>query len=182
MTQAMSFDFVLRGLRGSVSVTLAPNDDPVVLGCRPTGRGFPVCTAHVTYEGRGYDAIFGWIQLVRSTDNASAGREFEMDPYEPLGDLPHPFCWIGLTPTLFDAPSRATLVDLKWVGHSFLCFVPEASDARAVLGFSWGFDIDDGEISFHDIAPVTATEWDDHLPLLRREYPTWRFADGFRNG
>jgi hypothetical protein len=52
------------------------------------------------------------------SDNRSSGFAFEMDPCEPLGASPLPFCWFGMTPTLFDAPSRQIVVDLEWVGHS----------------------------------------------------------------
>src|SRR5204863_43198 len=83
------------------------------------------------YAGSGYAAMLGWIQLVRSTDNGSRGREFELDPLEPLGVTPHPFCWFGLTPTLFDAPSRRTTDDLDWLAHSFLAFTRDRFEARA---------------------------------------------------
>ncbi len=172
----MTLDFVLRDLAGNVDVTLVRNDDPAALGCRASARGFPVCAAAVTYEGLGYAAMLGWIQLVRSTDNRSGGREFEIDPYEPLGVTPHPFCWFGLAPTLFDAPSRGTRADLEWLAHSFLCFIGGAREARAILGFSWGFTVSEDEITPTGIAPVPADQWNEHRALLRRGHPAWRFA------
>jgi hypothetical protein len=175
----MRFEFDLRVNRGSVEVTVVPNDDPESLSCRPSGRGFPVCTATVSYAGRGYAAAFGWIQLVRSTDGASGGLEFEMDPFEPLGALPHPFCWFGLAPTLFDAPSRRTRADLEWTAHSFLSFIAQPHEARAILGFSWGFTVDDGQVSITPAVPLERGEWDRHLPILRREHPAWLFAPGY---
>lgn len=30
--------------------------------------------------------LFGWVQLVRSTDNESGGGEFEVDPFALFGD------------------------------------------------------------------------------------------------
>ncbi len=176
-----TFDFVLRGLAGRVDVRLGRNDDPTVFGCRPSGRGFPVCSAEVTYADRGYAAMLGWIQLVRSTDNRSGGRGFEIDPYEPLGVSPHPFCWYGMAPTLSDAPSRPTRADLQWVAHSFLAFIGDAHEARAILGFRWGFDIADGDISPTGLAPLPPAQWDEHRILLRREHPAWRFAPGYWN-
>jgi hypothetical protein len=175
----IGFDFVLRGLRGQVDVNVGPNEDPAALGCRPSGRGFPVCTAAVTYAGRGYAAMLGWIQLVRSSDNASRG-EFELDPFEPLGATPHPFAWFGLTPTLFDAPSRGTTEALDWLAHSFLAFIGDPLEARAILGFSWGFRIVANDISLTAPARLLAAQWDEHLPLLRAEHPSWRFAAGYR--
>jgi hypothetical protein len=164
-------DFALRDLAGTVRVALEPDDD----------RGFPVCTATVEYAGRGYAAMLGWIQLVRSTDNASGGEEFEVDPYEPLGRQSHPFCWFGVAPTLFDAPSRRTDADLDWTAHTFLGFVAETNEVRALLGFGWGFVVRDGVVTLAPAEPLVAGTWDAHLPLLRREYPTWEFGAGYRD-
>lgn len=44
-------EFTLRQLPGLVDVTLVPNVDPGALGCRPSGFGFPVCTATVSFQG-----------------------------------------------------------------------------------------------------------------------------------
>ena len=138
----MKLDFVARGLPGSVEATLEPNLEPTAIGCPSYAKDFPVCTARVAYHGSGYTSTFGWIQLVRSTDGSTGGESFELDPYEPLGRLPHPFCWFGFTPTLFDAPARPSRVQLDWTADSFLCFIAdEAPEVRALLGFSWGFSI-----------------------------------------
>jgi hypothetical protein len=136
----------------------------------------------VTYAGRGYWAALGWIQLVCSSDHPGEGSQFELDPFEPLGRLPHPFCWFGFAPTLFDAPSRTSREPMRWVANSFLCFIASgapAREARAILGFSWGFTINDSTISLESPAIVPPTGWDSHLPLLRREHPNWDFAAGY---
>jgi hypothetical protein len=177
-------EFTLHDLPGWVEVTLESNQDPEALGCAPAARDFPVCTATVTYRGRGYMAALGWIQLVRSTDGASGGTQFELDPFEPFGRLAHPFCWFGFAPTLFDAPSRAPRASLDWTAQSFLCFIAPVErglEARAILGFSWGFAIRDEIVSLDDPSILTPAEWDAHLALLRREHPTWNFAAGFRS-
>ena len=158
-------DFSLRDLPGWVAVTLEPNHDPEVLGKPPAARGFPVCTAEVTYRGRGYHAALGWIQLVKSTDNSNGGRRFEMDPFEPLGRLAHPFCFFGFAPTLFDAPSRDSRVPIVWTAHSFLAFIAEDGkrmEARALLGFSWGFSIDDASFAYEEPAALAPSVWDGH--------------------
>ena len=121
----MLADFTLWDFPGWVEVAVEPNYDPGALGTAVTARGFPVCTATVTYRGRGYHAALGWIQLVKSTDNSSGGGQFEMDPFEPLGRLAHPFCFFGFAPTLFDAPSRDSRAPLVWTAHSFLAFIAE---------------------------------------------------------
>jgi hypothetical protein len=177
----MRLAFNLRDLPGQVGVEITPNQDPEALGCRPAGRGFPVCVATISYAGRGYAAMLGWIQVVRSTDRRSAGAEFELDPYGPLGSLSHPFCWFGLAPTLFDAPSRPTRQDLSWTAHSFLCFIAQPRKARAILGFSWGFEVREGSIMTESAAAIAPATWDSHLPLLRSEYPTWQFASGYHH-
>jgi len=177
-------DFSLRDLPGWVAVTLEPNDDPEALGKPPLARGFPVCTAEVTYRGRGYTAALGWIQLVRSTDAASGGDQFELDPYEPLGQTAHPFCFFGFAPTLFDAPSRGSRAPMDWTAHSFLCFIAgsrERREARAILGFSWGFSIRDEIFSYDSPAVLTQSDWDGHLSLRGREHPAWDFADGYHS-
>jgi hypothetical protein len=105
-----------------------------------------------------------------------------MDPYEPLGQLAHPFCFFGFAPTLFDAPSRESRAGVDWTAHSFLCFIAgdrERREARAILGFSWGFSIRDELFSYHSPAVLSSADWDDHLSLLGQEHPTWDFADGF---
>jgi hypothetical protein len=102
----VELEFQHDGERGRVVITCVPNDDPASVGKSGAGRDFPVCTATIEYSGRGYRALFGWVQLVRSTDNASGGRAFEMDPFNLFEDALSPYCWFGITPTLFDAPSR----------------------------------------------------------------------------
>jgi hypothetical protein len=177
-------DFHLLDARGRIDINIERNTDPEALGCPPFARDLPVCTATVTYEGRGYHAALGWVQLVRSTDNASRGEKFEMDPYEPLGRLSHPFCFFGFAPVLFDAPSRASRDDMDWVANSFLCFVaPDAAgrETRAIAGFAWGFSIREREVVLRPPESLDCAAWDSHLPLLRREHPSWAFATGYWN-
>lgn len=180
----VTIDFSLWDLPGWVAITFEPNDDPGALGKPPAASGFPVCTAEVIYRGRGYKAALGWIQLVRSTDAANGGEEFEMDPYGPLGQLSHPFCFFGFAPTLFDAPSRDSRAPVDWTAHSFLCFIAGTSDrreARAILGFSWGFSIRDEIFSYESPAVLGPADWDDHLSLLAQEHPAWAFAAGYHS-
>jgi len=178
----MELRFALRGVVGRVAVTYGCNLEPESLGCQPETRGFPVCTATVHYPMRGYDAVMGWVQLVRSDDNASGGEQFEVDPLAFLGDVPHPFCWIGVNPTLFDAPSRSPRSDLQWTARSYLC-VPddggEELEVRAMLGFSWGFRVQDEEIALEPPRELPASAWNEHRSVLRDRYPGWRFPRDF---
>jgi hypothetical protein len=181
----MNLDFVLRGIEGRVSIAFARNDDPGLVGSAAESLGFPMCDATVDYPARGYAALLGWVQLVRSDDNISHGAEFEIDPLAFLGDVPHPFCWIGIDPHLFDAPSRSAKHDLDWTARSFLC-VPDGSDdegleVHALLGFSWGFSIRDEEIRLVPPALLSAADWNEHVAGLTLRYPAWRFVRGFRD-
>jgi hypothetical protein len=172
-------DFRLHDAPGSVEVEIAPNMNPQALGSSPFALDFPVCTATVKYAGGGYKAAFGWVQLVRSTDGA---KEFEMDPFEPLGPSTHPFCFFGFAPVLFDAPARRSREDMDWRAETFLCFVPmelDRRETRAILGFTWGFTIREGTISLGRPTRLASAEWDKHHPLLRREHPGWTFAAGY---
>ena len=179
--------FTWDGLIGKVSVECVSNEDPEGYGCLfpEDARGFPVCTATVEYPRRGYRAMFGWVQLVRSTDNTSGGEQFEVDPFVLFGDSGSPYCWYGPEPTLFDAPSRLGPLPTAWLAHSFLATTPlgELLDGprRVVplLGFSWGFDVRAEAIGLREIGPLAANDWTDDLPVLRTAYPSplWTFAE-----
>lgn len=179
----MEVGFVYAGHAGRVHVVCVPNDDPAALGTPEQARGFPTCTATVACTGRGYQALFGWVQFVRSTDNASRGAAFEPDPFTLFADAPSPYCWYGTTPTLFDAPSRAERRSLHWLAHSFLATTPLEPGPKRVLpllGFGWGFTSDaEGAITLLPLRRLRSADWQALLPLLRQEYPTWTFADGF---
>lgn len=72
----MRLDFRLHDASGSVEVAVEPNKNPESLAKPPFAKDFPVCTATVTFAGKGYKAAMGWVQLVRSTDGAGAWKEF----------------------------------------------------------------------------------------------------------
>jgi len=177
----MDIEFWHDGEPGVVSVSCIPNEDPSAYGKGEDARGLPVCTATIEHPGRGYRGFFGWVQLVRSTDNASGGGAFEADPAPLLEDSSAPYCWYGFKPVLFDAPSRDRGRRLEWLAHSFLGFTPLDDEARKevapLLGFAWGFVIlDDGEVTLTPVRRLAADEWTTHLPYLRRGYPEWEFA------
>jgi len=117
---------------------------------------------------------------MRLADNRSHGEEFEMDPPEIPGEVPHPFCFFGIKPTLFDAPSRGSRADLDWLAHSFLCHIADRSsrEIRALTGFAWGFNVVSGAALLTAPVALEAAEWDQHLGLLRASYPVWSFGPG----
>lgn len=177
----MQWSFMLDGERGSVDVVVEVNTDPEAMGCGPAARGFPYCEASVIHSARGYAAALGWVQLVRSTDGASGGKSFEMDPFTSLGPVSHPFAFFGFLPTLFDAPSREQVRELDWTAHSFLTRFGEGDrTVEAILGFTWGFAMSGGAITPRGPGRLRPQDWDEHLAILTLEYPGWSFAPGFR--
>jgi hypothetical protein len=190
MTDAtnLRIPFSLRGVAGRIDVSVRRNTDPVAIGYAVLSYGlpvdfardFPVCRATVAYPADGYAAIFGWTQLVSSTD--SADSVFEMDPIAIYRDVATPFAWYGVRPELFDAPARDSRGDMEWEAHSFLCISPDAVLTRrvqAIAGFRWGFGIAGGEIGLTPPAPLRSPAWDRHLGILRTSYPDWEFDAGY---
>jgi hypothetical protein len=170
------FDFTHHALPGRVEVDVVANADPLSLGCDNDNLQFPACTAKVRYAGGGYQAMFGWVQLVRSTDATTA--DFEIDPYFLFPDIDSPYCFYGYKPTLFDAPGRTHRDDIDWIAHSFLAATPTEYGARQVMslqGFSWGFCIRSRVIHLAPAVPLMPIDWTNHVPYLRAAYPSWQF-------
>lgn len=187
-TGMLEIGFTLRGISGLITASVTASTDPDAIGYRllsgglPTdfAAGFPLCRATVAYPADGYAAVFGWTQLVRSTDTGAAG--FETDPIAIYRDIPTPFAWYGLRPELFDAPSRETRDDMTWEAHSFLCVSPDAVITRrvqAIAGFSWGFAITRAGITLTMPAALGPQAWDAQLGLLQGSYPQWAFDPGY---
>ena len=180
----MEISFRYQEHDGRVAVSVERTLVPASLGARDGAINLANCIATIEYAGQGYKQLLGWVQLVRSTDNAFQGRQFEMDPFDPFElyeRAPSPYCWYGILPTLFDAPSRDERLPLDWVAHSFLAASPLHGNRRVVtplLGFSWGFHVaDDGNVTLDPIASLRAAEWESHLPYLRQCYPEWHFTE-----
>ena len=181
---SLRLPFTLRGTSGVIAVSVTRNTDPdaigysLLTGGQPTdaARGFPVCRATVDYQAQGYAAVFGWTQMVRSTD--SAPDQFEMDPIALYQQIPTPYAFFGIKPELFDAPSRESRYDMTWQAHSFLCTSPDAVLTRHVqpiAGFTWGFTINHQDITLDWPAALGSEAWNSHLDLLRTSYPGWTF-------
>ncbi|GCD99344.1 hypothetical protein [Embleya hyalina] len=177
----MILPFVREGRTGSVAVTVERVDDPAAIGQTVEARDFPCLTARVTYPEHGYGAMFGWVQMVRSTDGAAGGDAFGMDPFVLFPDSRSPYCYFGLNPTLFDSPARLDREPMSWLAHTFLAWTPIAETIERhvvpLVGFDWGFDVDaTGDVAIRDAAPLPDSAWTDHLPFLVARHPTWTFA------
>jgi hypothetical protein len=190
----MEIPFTHQGHAGRVVVSLETTLAPAQLGARDAAAGLANCKATIEFSGSGYLGLLGWVQLVCSTDNSSHGKAFEMDPFDVFDLERHalsPYCWYGITPTLFDAPSRGKRAELDWVARSFLAAsplrgersitAPIRGDRRIVtplLGFSWGFHIfNEQKIELKPITALSAADWEGHLPYLRKFYKKWQFRE-----
>jgi hypothetical protein len=174
----MQIPFDDRGLTGEVNVTVEAVQDAAAVGSPAGTEGFPCCEAIVGCTGQGYDAMFGWVQLVRSEDWGDGTFAIDLSPH--FADVPSPYIYYGLRPILFDAPSREKRDPLDWIAHSFLAplgIFAEAREVRPLLGFSWGFDIDGaGQITVKPVECLTSGDWAEHLLYLGGQYPAWSFV------
>jgi hypothetical protein len=139
----------------------------------------PACTASVEFSARGYRSMLGWVQLVRESGVADS---FEIDPFDLFADSSAPFCWYGVRPVLFDAPSRRPTGSVQWQAQSFLTIGPWDVDRRLVVplaGFSWGFEQDsEDRLQLSPVRLLGPEDWNGHRDYLAEQYPTWRFGDG----
>jgi hypothetical protein len=178
MTLALSFRWA--GVEGEVQVEIRENDDPTAIGCQDFARGFPVCRATIAPPSTGYSDMLGWIQLV---DDSWHGDGFHLDSLEPLGAVPHPFAFYGVSPTLFDAP-HADAEDFDFLAHSFLCglggeLLEFRHETRAVLGFSWGCKKRGLQIELLRPETLPPEAWDGHRGYLDSRFPEWTFPSGY---
>jgi hypothetical protein len=178
LTLALPFRWA--GKEGEARVEICENDDPAALGCWEFARGFPVCRATIAPPATGYSDMLGWVQLVDDSYHADC---FHADGFEPLGPLPHPFGFYGVSPTLFDAP-HFDGENFDFLAHTFLCglggeLLEFRREARAVLGFSWGCRKRGPQIEVLDPEPLPPAAWDSHCAYLARRFPDWTFAPGF---
>ena len=118
--------FELSGKAGEVVVSYGENDDPRRWGYDLLGldfpwevsRGFPVLRADVTYEGDGYAAVLGWVQVVSMSVAGEAAPKMMVDVAPQLIGSGFPYVSFGVEPTMFDAPST-TDRDVGWVARHF---------------------------------------------------------------
>lgn len=186
--QTIELPYRWADIEGSVRVELRENDDPAALGCPELARGFPYCRATVEPQGNGYTDFLGWTQMVDLKHSSKtplvmhSGKGFEIDPYMPIGSPPYPFTFFGLAPTFFDAPH--TDEDWDFIAHTFLCGMGGGlhdlrREARAILGFTWGFSKRGAEFDFFGPDALSAADWDRHHDYLAGAFPAWTFASGF---
>lgn len=170
------------GTEGTVEVEITRNEDPAFHGCAEFARGFPVCRATLEPPARGYADALGWVQLLDHSEQRDPG--FEIDLFTPLGESPHPFGFFGFAPAFFDAP-HTTDPNWDFFAHTFLCGIggtlfDEQRDIRAVLGFSWGFRKQGEKFECLPLEAIGPQAWNGHRDYLSRRFPSWSFAEGYR--
>jgi hypothetical protein len=184
VTGSLELPFRWNGAEGVVQVEVGIDDDPDRFGIEEFARGFPYCRATIAPLAAGYGEILGWVQLVERSD---LDPGFNIDIFEPLGEVPHPFAFFGFSPTLFDAP-HTTLQDWDFTAHSFLCGLGGRlfeqteggrREVRPLLGFEWGFSKRETRIDAFGPKPLPVDAWNGHLSYLRGRFTAWSFAAGF---
>lgn len=179
----------------TVNITVRPNSDPARSGScllfpdQPPDAfiDFPACTATVTTpEDHGYAAMYGWIQFVLETPLNSpaaidpSNHKWNHDPIPITSDLNTPFIYFGTAPTLFDAPFRTHRTDMNWTCWSFLTYITDSvmtKHVHPILGFEWGFAIEDGSVRIKVLRMVDVGEaWETQRELLEGKFDGWRFG------
>jgi len=183
--------FRLRGLKGEVIVEYGANDDPAhwgfgesVLGAEhppESAVGFPVVQANVQYEGVGYGAFMGWVQIVRYQVHDKNELVIVFDVAPQISETDVPYFSFGIRPTLFDA-SGFSEREVTWDADSFLVHTPDGVLTRtinAITGFKWGYRIRSGQVEPIPLTVSQEQDWDRNLGDLRGRYPTWEFGSSW---
>ena len=179
--------FVAHGLPGMVRVRYGVNRDPAAWGYGALGlpygievaEGFPVVEASVAYEGAGYLAYMGWIQVLRYRFGDGEVRA-EIDRPPAYADIDSPLCASGPCPSFFDAPST-TRTGVWWRADAFLVVSPDAVMSKTLMpvyGFGWGYDVDGrGAVSVAPCRRLDLAAWAGARSLVTGCHPTWRLLD-----
>jgi hypothetical protein len=184
VTGSLELPYRWNGVDGLVRVEIGVNDDPDRYGGEEFARGSPYCRATIEPPAVGYREMIGWVQVVEISER---GEGFQIDLFEPLGEIPHPFAFFGFSPTLFDSP-HTTFPEWDFAARTFLCGLGGKlleqteggrREIRAVLGFEWGFSKRGDRVSLRDLKPLPAEGWNRHLPYLRERFPACTFPPGY---
>ncbi len=179
--------FTLRGFDGRVLVRYEENTDPQGWGFGLLNlpfdlelvRGFPVCEVEIEYEGPGYYATMGRIQLVTVNETLSGETWTAIDQMPNQHGLELPFTEFGQKPTMFDAPGpNPPRSDETWLAETFLAICPDVGRTRTVetiTGFSWGYRLEQMQPTLLPVEACSSECWNQHLPYLKETFPSWTF-------
>lgn len=179
----VTIPFHLRGYPGCVTVSYGVNQDPKPWGFSLFGKkgapGYPICLANIEFEGPGYHALMGRLQLVSITPIETQQTTIFLDTWPMLSEMDMPFAAFGYLPILFDAPSPdPTLRDQIWCAETFLVASSDVFFTRRisnVVGFCWGYRIEQKQPIISPVEPLSPARWEYHLSFLRKRYPSWEF-------
>jgi hypothetical protein len=173
-----------------VDVYYARNEDPHRAGFDALNLsfdlaltiGYPTCRATISYDGPGYRAYMGWIQLVTNRDPVSSAVKTSIDLPPIHAETDSPFFPFGISPTFFDAPSNPNRETEDWIADTFLAVCVDVARTRrvaALLGFRWGYALRQYKPEPLPLAANGADVWDEHLPVLRERFPGWEVLTGY---
>jgi hypothetical protein len=180
--------FSIKNESGSISVRVARNAGAKHSGFDPLGpmahwnlKGFPVVKATVAFNGTGYRAIFGWIQIVHLDFPHDGRKKSVVDVIPSHIGLGVPFAYIGHLPTLFDAPARHPWSAGSFTAEAFLCKPPlltRTEPIEFIAGFRWGYKIDghSGELKHFPVKQIGASAWAKNRGLIAKKYPKWKLG------
>ena len=178
-----AYAFHLSGLRGEVRVVYGVNSDPAHWGYELLGldfpsavaNGFPVLRADVTYEGDGYAATLGWVQVVWMRGGEEHEPRVLVDVAPQLIGTGFPYVCFGIEPTMFDAPST-TESEVDWVARTFLTASPDRLMTRIIepiLGLRWGYVLRGGVPELRDLTRADDRDWQEARSVLADHFPSW---------
>jgi hypothetical protein len=186
----LEIPFHLRGYDGSVAVYYGVNRDPHLTGFDLLNLsfdlaltiGYPTLRATIDYDGPGYRAYMGWVQLITNRDPATGAAEVGVDLSPIHEDLESPFAEYGAPPTFFDAPANPDHETEDWIADTFLAVCPDIARTRrvaALLGFRWGYALRERHPTPLPLERTGVAVWDQHLSVLRERFPSWEFLPGY---
>lgn len=186
--EKLTIPFRLRGFDGLVTVDHQTNEAPRRWGYHLLGlpydpgvaEGFPVVGASVSFPGGGYAAAMSWIQILRY--GGELGEEVvEVDQPPQHSDAGTPYCYWGICPFFFDAPSTVR-EGVTWTADAFLAASPDALMSRTVqpvCGFRWGYTTRQRPPVILPVEALDADAWEPARTVLRERYRTWNFLAGW---
>jgi len=192
LTMNMIVPFHVRGYNGTVNIDYDVNNDPYHWGYAllsgsessqleysiDMAKGFPICHASVAFEGEGYNAHFGWVQIIRyhGTENGAF-----VDKPPQLAEVDMPYCYWGPCPTFFDAPST-TQKGIIWTADAFLVMSPDAlmtQIIQPICGFHWGYTTQNEHPMSLPLTQVNVDAWTQACVILQEQYPHWIFKSNW---
>ncbi|MBD1221904.1 hypothetical protein [Virgibacillus halodenitrificans] len=181
--------FSARNYSGKVNINYGINKEPIIWGFSEldlpfnveTAKGFPVCEANVSYIGKGYHSVFGWIQTIDMDIKDDNQQSSFVDVGALFKESDMPFFSFGNLPSLFDAPCIKGVRNMSWTAQAFLVTVGNVmmkKDVFYVIGFEWGYKIVDGIPHIKPIKELKMKDWNNKTDFLNKEYASWNFKKG----